>query len=399
MRIALVTDFYYPWIGGPASLLRNLGHGLAARGHSVHLLAPSPSGAPGNERDGEIEIRRASTIPSPFGYDLRVARHPLREAGGWLDQIRPDVVHVHHPFPLSAAAVFAARRRRIPLVATNHTIPECSLWGIRQWSLPARGAEALLGAWIGFLLRRCDIVTTPTRTAAAALTELGYQAEFNVISNGVDTERFRPGPPNLALRERLGLDERPVVLYTGRLDAEKDMGVWIRAAARAGNGAQYVIGGHGADRARLEDLSRTLGLASSVRFIGYLPDHDFPDLYRLADIYFITSPVELQSISTLEALASGLPVVGVRAGALPELIHHDRNGYLVPPGDSVTAGALLNTLAEAPEIRRIMGSASRAIAETHDLGQSVMHYERLLQRAALRVSGGEGVDRASIVAG
>ena len=166
------------------------------------------------------------------------------------------------------------------------------------------------------MLRRCEAVTTPTETAAELLRAMGYSGPLSAISNGVDTSRFRPGPRPVELARRLGVDERPVVLYTGRLDAEKQMDVWLHAAAvltRALD-VQFLVGGKGSERTRLEALAQELGLDGRLHFFGYLSDEEYPQVYRLADAFCITSEVELQSIATLEAIASGVPAVGVRAG-------------------------------------------------------------------------------------
>jgi glycosyltransferase involved in cell wall biosynthesis len=167
------------------------------------------------------------------------------------------------------------------------------------------------------------------------------------------------------------------------------MGVWLRAAARlsARAPAQFVVGGNGSDRAHLESLATEIGLSNDVRFPGFVSDEEHPDLYRLADVYFITSPVELQSISTLEAMASGLPVVAVRAGALPELVRDGENGFLVEPEDDRQAAECLASLVTNDEKRLAYGSASRRIALGHDLRQSVKAYEQFLTRASQRHQG------------
>ena len=186
-----------------------------------------------------------------------------------------------------------------------------------------------------------------------------------------------------------------MVLYTGRLDPEKAMDVWLRAAGRvaAASDAQFIVGGQGADRPRLERMAKELGLGRRVHFIGYLDAEAYTDLYRLADVYCITAPVELQSISTLEALASGLPVVAVQAGALPELVHDACNGYLVPPEDWRAAGDAVLRLLRDPATRVEMGERSRQLAHDHDVEHSVDRYERLLL-AARAEKGERRVERA-----
>jgi glycosyltransferase involved in cell wall biosynthesis len=229
------------------------------------------------------------------------------------------------------------------------------------------------------------------------LQDLGFDAPVEVISNGVDVERFRPGPEETNLRDELGLDGRPVVLYTGRLDPEKSMDVWLRAA-RATVGscqAQFLVGGQGVDRERLEALAADLELQNHLRFIGYLPADRYPDLYRLADVYCIAAPVELQSISTLEAVSSGVPVVAVKAGALPELVHHEVNGLLVPSGDSRAMSRALVALLNDSDRRVGMGAAGRRLALEHALDRSLDRYESFLSAAAARAGGEKSLERAS----
>ena len=384
MRIGVVTDFYYPWVGGPSTVIQNLGNGLAARGHSVFLLAPSPSGEPGVEAGGPMSITRASTSRVPFGFELRSALWPKNEVETWMARTAPDVVHIHHPFPLSWMSASAAVKRGIPLAATNHTIPECSLWGIRNVPIAYRASEAAFGFWILRLLNRCHSVATPTETAATALRLMGYRRPIRAISNGVDTDRFSPRSAAGNLQARFGLDARPVVLYTGRLDAEKEMDVWMRAAAivREKADVQFLIGGQGTERQRLEQLARTLGIDTDVHFTGYVSHEDFADVYSLAQVYCVTSRVELQSIATLEALASGLPAVGVAAQALPELIHDGENGFLAPPGDSSAIAAALIAILQDDSQRARMGKHSRDIALRHGLDQTIDAYEDFLLTVA-----------------
>lgn len=395
MKLGIATDFYYPWVGGPAAAIRNLGRGLVERGHSVALLAPSPDGRYAVEHDGGITVTRVPTVRAPVGYNLRMALPP-RGVTSWLEHVQPDVVQIHHPFPLSAATAFTARKRHIPIVATNHTIPECSLWGLQRVKPAYKGATWAFGRWLCRVLGSADIVTTPTSTAREMLLRVGYPGDVRVISNGLDMERFHPGPPDEKLRARLELSHRPSVLYTGRLDPEKQMETWLEAASVVAErvDAQFIVGGEGTDRPHLHTVARALGIGDRVHFIGYVPESDLPALYRLADAYLMLAPVELQSISTLEALASGLPIVAANAGALPELVQDGRNGYLVQPSDPAAAGtAVLNLLASTSR-REMMGGISRRIALAHDLRETITAYERVFEEARAGRGVG-GVERAA----
>jgi 1,2-diacylglycerol 3-alpha-glucosyltransferase len=383
VRILEVTDFYYPWIGGPSRFVESVARGLAGLGCEVTIVCPSPAG-PSWSEFGSPRLERVRTWPIPVGYHLRVGL-PLFSVERLIRRWRPDVVHIHHPFPISAAAMLAAQRHRIPVVATNHTIPACSLYGLRG-SPFYRIAMVAFGAYLAGFLRRANVVTTPTHTAARMLAELGYRGTVTVVSNGVDTARFLPAT-------NIGNDTVPVVLYTGRLDAEKDMETWVRAIPFVLQHcrARFLIGGEGTDKPRLERLVTALGLSDHVNFIGYVAEDALPTIYQVASVYAISSPVELQSISTLEAMAAGLPIVAVNAGALPELVHSGLNGLLTPPRDAASFAAAIVAILSDPTRRRSMGQMSRAIAETHRIECTVEQYIQIFTHVCSRGSTGGGL--------
>ena len=384
MKIAIATDFHSPWVGGPATFVDNFSAFLVSRDHQVEILAPSATGRASVERSMGKTVHRFESVSLPFGYGVRAVWR-LDRVVATLRRIRPDVVQIHHPFPLGSAAMIASRRLGIPIVAVNHTIPECSLYGLRgSWAYPI--ALAAFQRYLIWLLARASAICTPTRTAADLLREMGVRRPVEVISNGIDTSRFTPSHDKSAARRKLGLPDKPMVLYTGRLDAEKDMETWLRAGAvllKSAN-AQLVVGGEGADKPRLQGIARRLGLDGSVTFPGYLPVDQLPSLYQAADVYFITSAVELQSITTLEALATGLPVVAADAAALPELVAPGTNGFLAKPGDVGSFGAALIRIVHSVETAERMGAAGRRIAERHSLLQVAACHEQLLERVATR---------------
>jgi 1,2-diacylglycerol 3-alpha-glucosyltransferase len=393
VKVAIATDFHSPWIGGPATFVDNFAAYLVSKRHDVYVLAPSPVGRPSTERGPHYRVERFQTIPVPFGYDMRACpRFDMVAAS--LRATKPDIVQVHHPFPLGFAAVRAARRLNIPIVAVNHTIPECSLYGVRDSRL-YQPAVAAFRRYLRWFLAHADAICTPTATAATLLHEMGLRHDVEVISNGIDVSRFTPTCDRAAARHDLGLPQRPTILYTGRLDAEKDMETWLRAGARVLRSidAQLVVGGEGTDKPRLQRLVQTLGVEHRVTFPGYLPIDCLPRLYQAADVYCITSAVELQSIATLEALATGLPVVAANALALPELVVDGYNGFLAAPGDvdSFTRGLL--TVLQSPDRARVMGARGRERAGEHSLDTVAGRHEDLLARV---VSGGQQLGLAAV---
>jgi len=383
MRVLVVTDQYAPMTGGVPTVTRALAHGLAGRGHQVLLLAPSPGRRGGPLREAQVSVHYRGSVPWPWYAGMRLGVLPARAARALITSFGPDVVHLHSPATLGVMARGAARRLGAPVVYTNHYLPV----NVRPTTQPPpRVFDAACYAYLVGFSNRCSQVTAPTGTALRLLRERGLRAPGQVISNGVDLHRYAPGPADGALRARYRLPPgRPVILSVGRLSPEKRADVLLHAAARLTWDALLAVAGSGPDAAALRALARRLGLAGRVRFLGHVPGADLPGLYRLADVFAIASPAELQSLATMEAMASGRPVVAVDACALPELVSHGRTGFLARPGDSTGLAAYLDILLADTARRADMAVAARRAVSRHERGRVLAEWESLY--AALAAAG------------
>jgi glycosyltransferase involved in cell wall biosynthesis len=233
---------------------------------------------------------------------------------------------------------------------------------------------------------RCDRVTAPTATALLLLRDHGLRAPSQVVSNGVDLDVFSPGQADEALRSRYALPAgRPLILSVGRLSPEKRADVLIAAVARQ-EAADTVLAlaGSGPDEERLRALAARLGVSGRVRFLGFIPAADLPGLYRLADVFAIASEAELQSLVTMEAMASGLPVVAVNAGALGELVHPGENGFLTRPGLVGDMAGSLDLLCRDAGLRGRMSKAGLRIIADHDRHRLLARWETIYRTLAPR---------------
>lgn len=383
MNIVLAGQTYGP-VNGPGAFTAALARGLAARGDRVTVLVPGPAlrSTTRSDRDVAIVELRAVAIAARYP-DVRLALAPTGPVRRMLDTVRPDVVHLQDHFPLSRAIARAAAARGIPLVATNHFVPENIVPHVPVLAR-SRGGRRVLDAVLWRMVARAfapaAAVTTPTPTAAARLQpHLGHPVR--AISCGVELARFAGGPADRAATRRaldLGADQ-PAVLYVGRLDAEKRVEILIHAlAALARRDVVLVVAGRGHRAAALTRLARTLDVADRVRFTGFVPPAGVAELLACVDCFAMPGDVELQSIATLEAMAAGLPILAAASGALPELVADGVNGALFRANDPAAAAAALATLLAAPaDHRRAMSRASRARAARHDLAFTVDAYRTL----------------------
>ncbi len=379
-RIVIGADTYPPDVNGAANFAHRLAVGLAERGHDVHVICPAPQGG-GSERvtPGGPTVHRVASYGTPFHPTFRVSV-PWRIRGAvarLLDRLTPDVVHVQSHFGVGRTLTGIARSKGIPVMATNHFMPE-NLIGYAP--LPGRVADAICRlAWRDCLrvFRRADIVTAPTPRAVRLLREQGLDGTILPVSCGLDLRRFAQPPAARA-------DDGLRVLFVGRLDAEKNVDVLLRALPlrpeRLPITAEIV--GDGSRRGELEELARALGVADRVVFHGLVSDQAVLDAYARCDVFCMPGTAELQSLATMEAMAAGKPVVAADAMALPHLVRPGLNGLLFPPGDVPALAAALGVVLSDPEARMLMGDASREIIARHDIAATLDTFETLYQEAA-----------------
>ncbi len=326
MRIALATDIYLPQVSGVADSVDLLARTLLGRGHAVRIYAPD---LPGAAPDATVFRRPAWAVPGSGGGLALVS--PF----GMLRDLRcfvPDVVHTHSCSTLGLAAMVAARRLGVPLVGTDHTFPADYLHYVgldyAAFGFAARKAAALY-------YNRCAYVTTPSRSLLAELEAYGLARPAAVVSNHIPSQIFKPLPRRAELRARLGL-QRPTVLLFGRIAVEKNLDFALEVFARvcAQIDVELAVVGDGPYRATFELRVRARGLASRVRMFGVLRGAPLVEAINAGDIFLTTSRSETQSMTMLQAMACGLPVVAARAGGLVEYVADGKTGFLVDAKDA-----------------------------------------------------------------
>lgn len=285
------------------------------------------------------------------------------------------------------------RQRRVDAVVTVGTGGDKMFWG-------------RLAAWLGGVPVICsslhstglpDHVEWPNRLLAPITDAFIAVAEphgrylsrhegcparkVRVIPNGVDPERFHPRWPNAELRGAIGVpDGVPVVGIVAALRPEKRHDVFLEAAAlvRSAVGqCGFLVVGDGPERERLEALARQRGLDGAVHFLG--TRDDVPEVLALMDVVLLTSQMEANPVSILEAMASEKPVVATRVGSVPETVRHGVTGMLVPPGDAGEIAAATVELLAQPDRAAAMGRAGREEVLAHwSIDRMVQGYEDLI---------------------
>ncbi|WP_335988643.1 glycosyltransferase [Glycomyces sp. MUSA5-2] len=371
LRIAITADTYWPDVNGAANFAHRLASGLAGRGHDVHVICPSTRNESFTEIVGGVTVHRIGAVRTPFHPDFRFCP-PWRAAKAvpeLLAEIDPDVVHTQAHFIVGRAAVRAATAAGIPVVATNHFMPE-NLLGfgpLPRWS--HRLAARLAWRDLARVYDRATVCTTPTLRAAQLLERNGLDRPVMAISCGIDRARYTGGSVERAAA--------PTLLFVGRLEAEKNVDELLEAAALLPADVRVEIVGDGSVRPRLEALAARLGIAERVVFHGFVSDDEVVQAYRRCDVFCMPGTAELQSIATMEAMAAGKPVVAADAMALPHLVHPGRNGWLFTPTDTDDFAKRIAAILDDEPARAAMGEASLEMIASHDLESTLAEYERV----------------------
>lgn len=352
MRIGLVTETFLPKIDGVVNTLCHLLDHLSRCGHTSLLFAPQ--GGPSAFASTPVIGLRGYRFPLyqeislvPPTVDLRVEMRAFR----------PDVVHLLNPISFGVAGLYAARSLNLPIVASYHTdLPGfAARWGF-GWLY--RPMYSLL-RWIH---DKCDLNLCPSHYTRNELSAQGFQ-RLLVWTRGVDAARFNPLRRTGAWRHRLsgGTPDAPLLLYVGRLSPEKRID-WIRPVLDAVPNARLAIVGDGPARAELERHFA----GTNTCFTGFLRGDDLADAYAAGDIFVFPAANETFGNVVLEAMASGLPVVGAHSGGVLDNIIHEQNGLLFDPNDPDTLVHQTERLLREPALVKQLASAARCHAETRN---------------------------------
>jgi glycosyltransferase involved in cell wall biosynthesis len=367
MRILVISHGYPPTLSGVTLVAQKLAKAMVRRGHSVTVAAASEHGVAHVEEDEGVRVVRLQSRSNPFWSDGALPVVSQSELRQIVREADPDIVHSHETALLSLQLLRLGLDHDVPIVATCHYLPRFVSqyfgWDGRLDLL----AESIVWEYAIRLLNQFDHAVFPSKTQAAAFADKGLAVPTTVISNGVDRDRYSPGRHGVERVEaRYGLPSGRRILFVSRLAKDKRIDVLIQSMLqlRRAN-AHLVLVGVGDDEKRLREIIRDLDLENRVHFLGFVPEEDLPSLYRASDLFAIASECEVQSIPTLQAAATGLPIVAVDAAALPELVTDGANGFLVPPDDPRAIATAALTILGDPNRAATMGRASLETSQRH----------------------------------
>ncbi|MDQ6647565.1 MAG: glycosyltransferase family 1 protein [Pseudomonadota bacterium] len=372
MRIGIVSETYPPEINGVALTVQNLAAGLAQRGHSVDLICPRQSTAFDDEPGIEVTSVRGGALPRYPGLRFGLpAGRALRKHWG---RHRPDAIYVATEGPLGWSALRAARRLGIPVSSGFHTRFDAYAdhYGVGLLTPLVRG-------YLSRFHQRAGATLVPTDALVQELQAMGI-SNARVLRRAVDTQLFHPRHRDEALRASWGVAPHvPVVLYVGRIAAEKNLDLAVRAFRALQQQiphARYVWVGDGPARAALETAH------PDFIFVGVQRGDALARHYASADLFPFPSLSETFGNVIVEALAAGLPVVAYAEGAAREHLTSGVNGYRIESGNEAAFIEATCRVGSNPALIRHMGRAAHAGMAGLSPNAVVQDFEALLREMA-----------------
>ncbi len=324
MKFMLVSDTFPPDINGVARTLQTLSRGLAKRGHQVHVITTSEDSREENRRHG-IRVESVGALPLPGYAGVRVGFASRNYFTRHIEASRPDALYVAVETIMGCNAIRAARRSGVRVVSGFHTNFHTYS---QDYHVPLLKSAATM--YMKWLHNSAARTLTPSESTAQQLRELGIR-RVGVLGRGVDTELFHPGRRDPELRRSWGVDDAtPVAVFVGRIAAEKNLPLVVKAFQRImerSPGAKAVMVGDGPKAAQLAE--------DNPQFIhaGARTGEDLARHYASADVFVFPSLTETFGNVLTEALASGLSVAAFDYAAARQHVRHGGNGHVATFGD------------------------------------------------------------------
>ncbi len=374
MRIGIFTNNYIPIVSGVTESIESFRKELEARGHEIFIFAPRFP----KYKDENPNVFRYPSINYKYKTPFPIAITCSRKIFKKVKELNLDIIHSQHPFNVGQSSLKISKKLDLPIIFTNHCkydiythfiplVPQKLLkWYVKRTSVN--------------YANQCDTVISPTQSIKEMLIEWGMRTRIEVIPTGTNIEKFKNAKSG-NVREELGIGRDKTLLMTiSRLAEEKNVDFLIRSFAGMDNeNLHLIIVGGGHYKEALEKMTADLGVQDKVTFTGSIPHKDIPKYFKASDIFVYASLSETQGIMITEAMASGFPVVAVKAPGAMDLIESGVDGILSPEIEEAFI-ARVNLLINNPEKRKQIAEQAVKSAEKVSIKSCVDKIERVYER-------------------
>jgi len=382
MKIAFFTDSYEPQINGMVTSIKLYSKYLRKKDHEIIIFAPAVSGY----KDKESFVQRFRSVELPSYREYRIAIPYKTLLKPKLINLECDVVNIHSPFSLGVLGLGIAKKNKIPIVGTFHTLfPEYIhyLYGSDLVKYKRISSFLKKSSWkyLAWFYNRCDAVISPSEEIAEAMRKNGIRKEIVVIPTGIEIQN-RKNSKN-SLRKKHGFASKNIILHVGRVTKEKNIEFIINSLkSMLNNQTILIITSDGPYKNYLKNLCKKHGIQENVIFTGYLSKETLADYYKMADVFVMASKTETQGIVLFEAMMYGVPVVVLDSPITGSFVKRHRIGIVASKNNFC---ASVKTMVKANKKRKEYILAGKKSIKKYDIRKSTKDlielYERLSSKS------------------
>jgi len=378
MRIGMMADTYKPYISGITTYIDLNKRALENAGHEVYVFTFGDL----EHQDDEPRVIRNPGLPlADTGFYLSLR---YKTSHRKLLQTM-DVIHVHHPFLSGRLALSYSRHPQIPVIFTNHT--RYDLYAQARLPLmPVEVSHGLLQAYMPDFCEEMDLVISPSEGMKKIMRQYGVKSHIEVVPNGANLTPFHQAKP--LPRVEFGFKDDDILLvYAGRIAPEKNLELLIQSFAAVAqvipNIYLLILGGGQKEHVEeVKSIPGELGTQDRVRFFGMVPYEQLPSYLAMCDVFATASVTEVHPFSVIEAMGTGLPIMGIDSPGVGDSVVDGRSGLLAKE-DVASFTAKLTYLCLNRDLQKKFGAAARKASEQYSIERTTKimleHYSRLTQ--------------------
>ena len=374
MRIAIVTDSYFPTRDGVATQVLTTRQCLERMGHEVFIIAPDPGE---KDREEGIYYVKARPFKSYEGYFLPTFRHNNLKI---IKELNPDIIHMHGCTVMTLKGLVTSHFTSIPTVQTFVTMVNEVAYQYSPIKLPRRFIEWFVKFYLRQELKRPNALIVPTPPIERELLAMGVKPKrMEVIPVGVDIDRFKKDDRGDEIRKRHGLEGKKVLITVGRMSFEKKVDLLITTMKRFDDDVALLVCGKGPMDKEWRQLAIDEGVSDKVVFAGFVPDDELISYYSCADIFITASKFETQGLTTLEAMACEIPALCANGRAFTDVIKDGYNGYLFETTEDDCERVIRQGLEHIDELKK----GARETAELYSIQSTAESLDKLYKEIVL----------------
>lgn len=390
MKILILSASFPPYTSGVATFTNNLSQELSKKHSTLIISAAKTKRLVKKNINTNLDLYLLPGVNFKTRAQLTVPYPHPKKIETIINQFKPDVIHFQDFSPLSVSALAIANQLNIPTIITHHFTAEFIVKSIIPGNTisnklsDSQLAKKVIYSLVNLIYNYCQLVTVPNPILIPQLKKAGLKSPAISIPNGIVLKNFQHKKKPSLIKKKYNLTGSKIILYVGRLNVDKNLDLLINAfkAVQPHNqDTNLVLVGTGHQEQKLKKLVKKLNLQSSVFFLGQLDNQskDLSYLYNSADVFVNPSIIENHSISFIEAMAAGLPIIASHHPNLTSFIKPNLNGLLFKPNDPASLAVCLQKLLLDQNLKKSLSSNNQAAAQEYDIKNCQKNYLKAYQ--------------------